>query len=154
MARLIDIYSGGVLVKGELEPRIAHLKERRRALENESKQVNDEALTYSELQLIVGRLEEFAAKVHTRLNDMDFMTKRELIRVLVKRVEINNEQVNAVFRVGSTPTQTAPGENLQDCRRRPSVFSCKFRAALRMLLALVERVHRNIGCQLDWMPAC
>jgi site-specific DNA recombinase len=84
MARLIDAYTGGLLDKDEFEPRIAHLRERRRALENEIQQLNDEALTYTELQLIVGRLEEFAAKIRSRLNDMDFMAKRELIRTLVK----------------------------------------------------------------------
>lgn len=35
MSRLIDAYTGGFLDKDEFEPRIAHLKERRRALENE-----------------------------------------------------------------------------------------------------------------------
>jgi hypothetical protein len=41
MSRLIDAYTGGFLDKDEFEPRIAHLKERRRALENKIQQRND-----------------------------------------------------------------------------------------------------------------
>jgi hypothetical protein len=42
---------------------------------------------------------------------MDFEKQRDLIRTLVKRVEIDNEQVNVVFRVESIPRRNS----LSDC---------------------------------------
>ena len=53
----------------------------------------------AELQLIIGRLEDFATKVHEGLEDADWASKRDLIRTLVKRVEVAQEQGNIVFRI-------------------------------------------------------
>ena len=52
-----------------------------------------------ELFLVINRLEEFAKKVDVRLDAVDFNTKREIIRALVKRVEIYKEEVVVVFRI-------------------------------------------------------
>ncbi|MBO0783809.1 MAG: hypothetical protein J2P37_33800 [Ktedonobacteraceae bacterium] len=52
-----------------------------------------------ELTLILGRLDEFAARVKNGLHEADWLTRREIIRALVKRVEIDQEQVRVVFRV-------------------------------------------------------
>src|SRR5215475_12603055 len=51
------------------------------------------------LQLIIGRLEDFAAKLHDGLEMADWASKRDLIRALVKRVEVAHNEVNVVFRI-------------------------------------------------------
>ena len=51
------------------------------------------------MPLIIGRLEDCATKVHDGLEDADWASKRDLIRTLVKRVEVAQEQGNIVFRV-------------------------------------------------------
>ncbi|WP_317848746.1 recombinase zinc beta ribbon domain-containing protein [Pseudomonas sp. GL-B-16] len=56
-----------------------------------------------ELFLVINRLEEFAAAVHDRLDTVNFVTKREIIRGLVKRVEIHKDEVVVVFRVDPDP---------------------------------------------------
>ena len=57
----------------------------------------------AELQLIIGRLEDFAAKVHDGLEEADWASKRDLIRALVKRVEVAPNEVNIVFRIDPYP---------------------------------------------------
>ncbi len=118
VVRLIDAYSEGYLEKGEFESRIMRLRERQRALERQIEQLEDEALSRNELQLIVGRLEDFAAKVTGSMDDMGFGAQRELIRTLVKRVEIDREQVNVVFRVASSRNDPGTMECSPDCGRR------------------------------------
>ena len=80
-----------------------------------------------ELFLVINRLEEFAAAVNDRLTSLDFTTKREIIRALVKRVEIHRDEIVVVFRVDPDPgfnrDQGAPANpatksSRQDCRRR------------------------------------
>lgn len=71
-----------------------------------------------ELQLIEGRLEEFAAKVTESMDDTGFGAQRDLIRTLVKRVEIDKEHVNVVFRVAPSTNEPGGAESLQDCGRR------------------------------------
>ncbi len=123
IARLIDSYADGLLDKGEFEPRIARMRERLKQIEEQAQQVKDEASLEHELTLILGRLDEFAARVKTGLHDADWQTRREIIRALVKRIEIDQEQVRVVFRVNPPPqAPQLPSEKdsqcLQHCRGR------------------------------------
>jgi len=84
--------------------------------------MRDEAALQSTLSLVIGRLEEFAKRVHDRMPEVDWLMQRDLIRTLVKRVEINQDNVNVVFRVDGTlptPDPASPGQNSfwQDCGR-------------------------------------
>jgi site-specific DNA recombinase len=119
IARLIDSYAEGLIEKSDFEPRITRLKQRIVHVEEQAKQLADEATLQAELRLIIGRLEDFAAQVNTGLEQADWLTRRELMRTLVKRVEVDHHQVKVVFRVDSEPFVSNPGKkSLQDCGRR------------------------------------
>ena len=89
LARLIDSYADGLIDKHEFEPRITRLRQRIAQLEEQRQQLADEAALHTELQLIIGRLEDFATQVHDGLEEADWTSQRELIRALVKRVEVD-----------------------------------------------------------------
>jgi site-specific DNA recombinase len=123
MDRLIDSYAEGLIERREFEPRIAGFRQRIRGWEAQAGAMRDEAAQRRTLSLIIGRLEDFADRVHDRVAEADWRQRRELIRMLVKRVEIDREDVNIVFRV--EPLRSPPDPNgsgigsiLQDCRRR------------------------------------
>ncbi len=117
LARLIDSYTEGLIEKGEFAPRIGRVRQRIAALEEQARQLADEAAVRHELRRIVGQLEDFAAQVQGSLATADWATRRALIRTLVKRVEVDREQVNVVFRVGTDPFALNPARgDLQDCR--------------------------------------
>ena len=60
-----------------------------------------------------------AQRVTAGLEQADWTGRRELIRTLVKRVEIGAEAVNVVFRVEPGPLNTSPqSESLLHCGRR------------------------------------
>jgi site-specific DNA recombinase len=99
VARLIDSYAEGLIDKYAFEPRMTRLRQRLARLEEQRQHLADEAASQAELQLIIGRLEDFAAKVPDGLEDAEWVRKRDLIRTLVKRVEVAQDQVNIVFRV-------------------------------------------------------
>ncbi len=116
LARLIDSYAEGLIEKGEFEPRVGRLRQRIRALEEHAQRYADEAVVRAELQVIVGRLEEFAARVRDGLAEADWHLQREMIRTLVKRVDVTPSTIDVVFRI--TPTTLgphAPSDTLQDC---------------------------------------
>ena len=72
---------------------------------------------HAELRLIIGRLEDFAAKVQHGLAEADWTSKRDLIRALVKRVEVARDDVNIVFRIDPYPGDADPEKkSLQLCR--------------------------------------
>ncbi len=121
IARLIDSYAEGMIDKAEFEPRITRMRERITQLEEQVRQIQDEAGMEHELRLILGRLETFASKVKEGLAEADWLTRRELIRTLVKRVEVNQEHVNVIFRIGPTTPSTPSDhhtQSLQHCGRR------------------------------------
>ena len=121
IARLIDSYAEGVIDKTEFDPRITRMRERIKQLEEHVQQIQDQESLEQELQLIIGRLETFATKVNEGLHAADWLTRREIIRTLVKRVEVDQEKVNVIFRISpnppSNPSDTRT-QSLQHCRRR------------------------------------
>jgi site-specific DNA recombinase len=100
------------------------MRERLMQIEAQAQQIKDEASLERELTLILGRLDEFAARIKRGLHEADWLTRREIIRALVvKRVEIDQEQVRVVFRVNPPPPASPlPSEkdaqSLPHCRRR------------------------------------
>jgi site-specific DNA recombinase len=121
IARLIDSYADGLVEKAEFEPRVLRLRERVQHLEAEAQRLQDEAEVERELRVLVGQLEQFALRVHLGLQQVDWQARREIIRALVKRVEMDEHQVRVVFRLSpagpSSPFDGAP-HDLQHCGER------------------------------------
>ena len=116
IARLIDSYTDGFVEKQEFEPRIRRLRRRLRDLETQEQEIADEQAHQAELRLVIAGLENFAATVRDNFDEADWLTKRELIRTLVKRVEIGKDDVQVVFRVAPIPFDSGPdGASLQHC---------------------------------------
>ena len=141
IARLIDSYAEGMIDKAEFEPRITRMRERITQLEEQVRQIQDEAGMEQELRLILGRLETFASKVKEGLAEANWLTRRELIRTLVKRVEVNQEHVNVIFRIGPTTPSTPSDhhtQSLQHCGRRENPA---LRGANQTLLFPAMQVH-------------
>jgi site-specific DNA recombinase len=118
IARLIDAYEEGLLDKGEFEPRIRSAKERLSKLEAEAQAQADAEAQEQELRLVIGHLQEFAERVQDGLEKADWSTQREIIRALVKRVEVDREEVRVVYRVSPSPFVESPDRGiLPDCGR-------------------------------------
>jgi site-specific DNA recombinase len=76
-----------------------HLK----SIEEQKQKILDKKHLKNELTLIMTRLEQLASGVQSNIEHADWSTKRDLIRMLVKRIEINHQDVNVVFRVKELP---------------------------------------------------
>jgi site-specific DNA recombinase len=108
MARLIDAFGDGLLDKSEFEPRILAARQRLATLEDERRERIGSATQEAELRLVIGRLEEFARRVSEELQEPDWDTRREVIRALVKKVEIDEQEVRIVYRVSPSPFEGGP----------------------------------------------
>jgi site-specific DNA recombinase len=143
IARLIDSYAEGIIDKAEFDPRIARMRGRTKQLEEQVQQIQDQAGLEQELQMIIGRVETFAAKVNDGLHTADWLTRREIIRTLVKRVEIDQEKVNVIFRISpNTPVDPSDTrtQSLQHCGERDY-------APLRYsLICRIKSISLDISC--------
>ena len=118
IARLIDAYEDGLVERAEFEPRIKRAKDRLAKLEAEAKVEAERETDEHQLRLVIGRLEGFADRVKDGLDQADWTTRREIIRALVKRVEIDEQKVRVVYRVSPPPSADGPeGAFLQHCWR-------------------------------------
>ena len=99
IGRLIDSYAEGVIDKPEFEPRISGLKARLGRLQAQRQAAAAAAQAERDLSLVIGRLEDFAARVGDGLDRLDWLGRREIIRTLVRRVEVDYDSTEVIFRV-------------------------------------------------------
>lgn len=68
---------------------------------------------------MIGHLQEFADGIKSGLREADWLTRQEIIRALVKRLEVDEAQVRVIYRVDPLPFDEGPARgHLQDCWRR------------------------------------
>jgi len=119
IARIIDAYSDGLISKAEFEPRVTTAKERLARLQIELKSQVDQEAQARDLRLVVDNLETFAHQIAAGLDQADWNAKRDVIRTLVKRVELHQEQLKVVYRVDTRPFDSRPNRGvLHYCWRR------------------------------------
>jgi site-specific DNA recombinase len=107
-SRLIDSYTEGVIEKTDFDPKMGQIKFKLEQIDRQIAASREHAAGQCELFLVINRLEEFAAAVNDRLSTIDFTTKREIIRALVKRIEIHRDEIVVVFRVDPDPGPQSP----------------------------------------------
>jgi site-specific DNA recombinase len=157
IGRLIDSYAEGVIDKGEFEPRIAGLKQRLSQLQERHHAALEAAEVERDLSLVISCLEDFSAKVATRLNDLDRAGMQEIIRILVRRIEIDDARIEVIFRVPppdgpSRPSPTDETATWQHCtgvgRTNPGLDQSRatpvkgFRGHNRVLARMAAIGHR------------
>ena len=162
--RLIDSYAEGLIEKPEFEPRLAELRRRTARLEAEAKAHQEAEEQVRSLQLVIGKLDLFAAMVRDRLEAADWSTKRDIICTLVKRIEVADDVVRVIFRVDpgvSGPSGT--GRTLHHCPTRrhhaPDLDAMERSSAGRRILSCshpfdrpLERRHRSSACRWKAVP--
>jgi len=119
ISRLIDAYGDGLLEKSDFEPRIRSARAQLSQLETELQSQAQQQERAREMRGIVDHLQTFSCQVTSGLDNASWETKRELIRTLVKRIEIDKEQINVVYRVDLCPFEPSPNGGFRHyCWRR------------------------------------
>jgi site-specific DNA recombinase len=108
MTRLIDAYQEGLLPKEEFEPRMRSQQQRLARLQEEHRAAQAAATQQDELRLIIAHFDDFAQRVSQGLDSLTFDDQRDVIRALVKRVEIGEDDVRIIYRVSPPPFVQGP----------------------------------------------
>ena len=142
IARLIDAYEDGLLEKNEFEPRVRESKTRLARLEKEAAAATKRETEDAELSAAIGQLEAFAARIRTGLQDADWQTRREILRALIKRVEVGPETIKIVYKVRPRPFEPGPERgSSQHCWRGD--HSALRRASVAVGLRSIGRLSRR-----------
>ena len=128
--RLIDSYAEGLIEKREFEPRVKEMRRRLALIQAEQDTLLESRETAHEMESIVTSLGEFARCVNENLESVDWHQKRDIIRTLVRRIEIGKEETTIVFKISSDYQEKGGNNdgssgNLQHCcgSNHPTLWS-------------------------------
>lgn len=119
--RIIDAYGSGLIQKDEFESRVVPLRDAHdrevAALASRRGELADVADPAS----LTRAMSNLAAQIDQNLATASADLKRELLTLLVKRVEIHRKEVRIVYRIPPRPFLRSPGSRgkLQHCLPRP-----------------------------------
>ena len=97
--RLIDAYTEGTLKKSEFEPRLKKARERLTRLGDELTQLAARDTERTRIRRALACIDEFTSHVSNGLDQADWKTRRELIRLLIDSVSIEIDHVRIVYRI-------------------------------------------------------
>lgn len=100
IARLVDGYSEGIIERREFEPRVKQARVKLARIESQLCEAGDAADAKNQLRLLIVQLGDFSSRVLSNLDKLDFEIRRDIVRAMVKRVEIDRDKVNVIFRIG------------------------------------------------------
>jgi len=97
--RLIDSFAEGLIEKDQFTSRMARTKSRIADLDARIKAYAGDVDRGEHLRLAMNRLRQLAATVGTELRSADWQRRREIIRTVVQRIDIDRDLVKVIFRV-------------------------------------------------------
>jgi site-specific DNA recombinase len=109
--RLLDAYEAGLCSLDDLRTRTAPIQESLQRARADLAQAEAELTATVNLRAISTRLEDFAQQVEHGLEGLSREQRRDVIRMLVARVEIGAEKITIVFRVPRTRGPTEPPDS-------------------------------------------
>jgi site-specific DNA recombinase len=102
----------GLIEKQKFEPRVIRRRQRITPVDAHGQHHAEAETLQRDRQLIIGPVEEFAAQVQHHLDGREWPRTRELLRALVRRIEIGLDQVQVVFRVDALSAEVDPEKKL------------------------------------------
>jgi site-specific DNA recombinase len=126
IARLTEMYEEEFLEREVFQARMASAQTRLLDLQAEGRAAAEQEASESELRLVIGHLETFAGRLRSGLEECDWEARQEIIRALVKRIEIEEDHVRVVYKVSPAPFEGEPqgrGVLWNCCRRQAPAFS-------------------------------
>jgi site-specific DNA recombinase len=108
LARLTEMYEEGFLEREVFRARMTAAQTRLEALEAELRRAVAQEMSESELRAVIGHLKAFAEQLQTGLDQCNWETRQAIIRALVKRIVIGENEVRVVYKVSPHPFEAAP----------------------------------------------
>jgi site-specific DNA recombinase len=102
------MYEEGFLEREVFRARMTAAQARLDALQTESRRAVEQEASESELRAVIGHLKAFAEQLQTGLDQCDWETRQAIVRALVKRIVIEENDLRVVYKVSPHPFEAAP----------------------------------------------
>ena len=111
---LIDSYTQQYITKDEFEPRIKVMREKLINIQEEEKKLTEKKDLARQIEVVISNLENFINRVITNLDELDWIGRRDIIRKVIKRIEMSDEEINIVYKI-NRPAVRENCTNAQHC---------------------------------------
>ncbi len=102
---LIDSYAQQYITKDEFEPRVKSMKDNLKVIQEQKNKLMKQKDLVREVELAINNLESFISGVITSLDNLDWLGKRDIIRRVVKRIEVDHEELKIVYKINKLSAQ-------------------------------------------------
>jgi site-specific DNA recombinase len=116
---LIDSFAEGLIEKDLFASRMARTKNRIADLDTSINAYAGDLDRRDHLRLATNRFRDLAATVGPELRSADWQRKREIIRTVVQRIDIDTEVIKIIFRVNQS-TRASDSDAIAVTVPRPS----------------------------------
>ncbi len=114
LARLLDLYESGYLEKEAFVTRAERVQERLGRAEKAYAEEVHAAQTAQDQAALLADFASFAKSIQAGLETVDLATKRRILHLLIKRIEVGDDQIQIVYKVHPRPFVNDPQKgNLQ-----------------------------------------
>ncbi|RLT59567.1 recombinase family protein [Wolbachia endosymbiont of Drosophila ananassae] len=104
----------GYISEEEFKQTMKKMKERLQGIEEEKKKVVDQKAVEKGISLIINSIKNFYSSVKSNLEQLDWQTKRGIIKALIGQINIGRDQVEVGFQI-EEPEQDGGILNLYHC---------------------------------------
>lgn len=155
--RLIDAYAGGMIDQSEFESRIGGLRSQHDRAVAALASLRGEQIEATDSRSAARTLSALAADVKANLQDASFELKRDLMKLLIHRIEIDIEEVRIVYKVPTNPFVPSPDNRgfFQHCLSLPDIASRLHNSATSKRVSEAHPVNSSLtlsGFHLRWQP--
>ncbi len=135
--RLVDAYQEGLITKEEFETRLKKARIREASLTQQHAEAKEHEQRQQHYQEVLGEFRDFAKLVLKNLSHADMATKIHIVRLLIRQIEVDLDEVRIIYKVGQRPFDMGPfGGILQHYpQRRGGRCSSKSIAVILQLLS-------------------
>ncbi|WP_410530053.1 recombinase zinc beta ribbon domain-containing protein [Wolbachia endosymbiont (group A) of Hedychridium roseum] len=117
--RLNYVYVRERITQEEYDLKAEEIEKKLKAMRNQKEEVVDEKELQREIDFIISSIKGFASVVESELGQADWEAKLNIIRALVKRVEIDHDNIHIVFRFQELALAEMQKKNVQHYIRSP-----------------------------------
>ncbi len=117
--RLNYVYVRERITQEEYDLEAEEIEKKLKAMRNQKEEVVDEKELQREIDFIISSIKGFPSVVESELGQADWEAKLNIIRALVKRVEIDHDNIHIVFRFQELALAEMQKKNVQHYIRSP-----------------------------------
>ena len=120
LKRLLDAYESGLLEQEELKPRLQRTRQRLLDTQTQLEQLRAARADHERIKDALDRLEDFTTRIEDGLREPTPQQQREILKALVKRVEIAPNKIRVIYKIHPLP----PGSEIHNGQFATSSKAC------------------------------